>query len=601
MATLKTKILHRNDVTAQWELNNPTLSKGEFGIEWTVSGTDGTEGICKVKIGDGATPWNQLNYFGGEAVKIVTSGTGNTVVAVSSATDDFGVVTYTLTLGNRLTGSSLTAEKVLLGNGGVDVKSSEKSITTTLGTDDTTIPTSKAVVDAIGKIDLGVSSLGTSDDDVVNLSVNANKGAVTLIGSHATQGPNSTADTTKGPSANVTVENGSSEQSIVIPKLTVNKYGHVTSLDEKTLTIKLPSLSKGTTTGSGNVITDFDVNGHQITATKGILVYTKTEVDNKIAAATNAAVIMRGTLGTGGTKTSLPGATAETLGDAYKVITAGTYASQSAKVGDVFICYTTDDTNYSWMLIPSGDDVEDTWRSVYLDTTEKLGIGTSTGALKLLNTANSGISISYDGGFKFDVKTGYTTADKNYAVQKDTNGNLYVNVPWYDSSSSWSYGTITPENNTSGTSALTGNSTAVQAAGHSENIKFKAANKWIVLAGTESETSGSDVMQWGHILSGVTAKSYGPTANVTGNNNSTIKVPQITVDAAGHITGVTERTLTLKNTTYSNVTTSAAGLAPQATANGILSANSSGTVAWNLITALDGGDSSDSGWGTITA
>ena len=44
--------------------------------------------------------------------------------------------------------------------------------------------------------------------------------------------------------------------------------------------------------------------------------------------------------------------------------------------------------------------------------------------------------------------------------------------------------------------------------------------------------------------------SYGPTADVTGNNNSTIKVPQITVDKYGHITAVTERTFTAKNTTY---------------------------------------------------
>ena len=53
-----------------------------------------------------------------------------------------------------------------------------------------------------------------------------------------------------------------------------------------------------------------------------------------------------------------------------------------------------------------------------------------------------------------------------------------------------------------------------------------------------------------HNTSGVTAASYGPTANVTGTNNTTIKVPQITVDSYGHVTGVTERTYTSKDTTY---------------------------------------------------
>lgn len=54
--------------------------------------------------------------------------------------------------------------------------------------------------------------------------------------------------------------------------------------------------------------------------------------------------------------------------------------------------------------------------------------------------------------------------------------------------------------------------------------------------------------------------SYGPTANVTGNEGNTIVVPQITVDGFGHVTGVTNRTYTSKNTTYSDATTSSSGL-----------------------------------------
>ena len=64
--------------------------------------------------------------------------------------------------------------------------------------------------------------------------------------------------------------------------------------------------------------------------------------------------------------------------------------------------------------------------------------------------------------------------------------------------------------------------------------------------------------------SGVTAGSYGPTANVTGSNGTTINVPQITVDAYGRVTSVTNRVLTNQNTntTYSamtGATSSAAG------------------------------------------
>lgn len=48
--------------------------------------------------------------------------------------------------------------------------------------------------------------------------------------------------------------------------------------------------------------------------------------------------------------------------------------------------------------------------------------------------------------------------------------------------------------------------------------------------------------------SGVTAGTYGPSANVTGSNNATINVPQITVDAYGRVTSVTNRVYTSVNT-----------------------------------------------------
>jgi hypothetical protein len=53
--------------------------------------------------------------------------------------------------------------------------------------------------------------------------------------------------------------------------------------------------------------------------------------------------------------------------------------------------------------------------------------------------------------------------------------------------------------------------------------------------------------------SGVSAGSYGPTANVSGSNGTTINVPQITVDSYGRVTGVTNRVYTSvdTNTTYS--------------------------------------------------
>ncbi len=36
------------------------------------------------------------------------------------------------------------------------------------------------------------------------------------------------------------------------------------------------------------------------------------------------------------------------------------------------------------------------------------------------------------------IKTGYATSGKNYAIQVDTNGNAYVNVPWSDTNTTYS-------------------------------------------------------------------------------------------------------------------------------------------------------------------
>ena len=62
-------------------------------------------------------------------------------------------------------------------------------------------------------------------------------------------------------------------------------------------------------------------------------------------------MIFKGTLGTGGTISTLPTASSSNEGYVYIVITDGTYAGQSAKAGDTFVS-----DGSSWVLVPSGDD-----------------------------------------------------------------------------------------------------------------------------------------------------------------------------------------------------------------------------------------------------
>ena len=62
-------------------------------------------------------------------------------------------------------------------------------------------------------------------------------------------------------------------------------------------------------------------------------------------------MIFKGSLGTGGTISTLPTASSANEGYVYIVITDGTYAGQSAKAGDTFVS-----DGSSWVLIPSADD-----------------------------------------------------------------------------------------------------------------------------------------------------------------------------------------------------------------------------------------------------
>ena len=74
----------------------------------------------------------------------------------------------------------------------------------------------------------------------------------------------------------------------------------------------------------------------------------------------------------------------------------------------------------------------------------------------------------------------------------------------------------------------------------------------VALTGDATGTSAGSKKGWSVPAtlanSGVTAGTYGPSKDVTGNNNTTISVPQITVDAKGIVTSVTNRTYTSVNT-----------------------------------------------------
>lgn len=154
------------------------------------------------------------------------------------------------------------------------------------------------------------------------------------------------------------------------------------------------TIVQGALTVTGNVVANklIKVGG---TSDQILMADGSTSNKSDITALINAAVTIKGTLGTGGTITSLPTASASNLGYGYKVITAGTYNGVAAKIGDMFICY-KNGSSYAWMHIPSGDDIEDTWRPVQVNGTQILANGNTTGAINL--KAGTNVSISNSSG-----------------------------------------------------------------------------------------------------------------------------------------------------------------------------------------------------------
>lgn len=77
----------RNDTASNWTSANPTLARGELGIEIDTN---------KLKIGDGATDWNDLPYSGIDINELIpyVSYTHNQISASNTWTINHGLGFY---------------------------------------------------------------------------------------------------------------------------------------------------------------------------------------------------------------------------------------------------------------------------------------------------------------------------------------------------------------------------------------------------------------------------------------------------------------------------------------------------------------------------
>lgn len=151
----------------------------------------------------------------------------------------------------------------------------------------------------------------------------------------------------------------------------------------------------------------------------------------------------------------------------------------------------------------------------------------------------------------------YNLGARGHMYDWDTSQNVAfpagVSASWFSGSGS-SLTSLNASNLASGTVPIaripTGTSSSTVALGNHTHSQYAATSHNHSAANITSGTLAAARLP----TSGVTAGSYGPTANVTGTNNTTINVPQITVDAYGRVTSVVNRVYTSRdtdtNTTY---------------------------------------------------
>ena len=132
------KIRPRRGTEYEWASYNPVLAEGELAIQFPDSGI-GT-GLCKFKVGDGVSPWNNLVYaFDGTAASAIDGGGINAtaLIQVRSATANAWANANPI-LAEREIAFDITKNAIKIGNGSSRWNSLPYITAGTIMEDDTT-------------------------------------------------------------------------------------------------------------------------------------------------------------------------------------------------------------------------------------------------------------------------------------------------------------------------------------------------------------------------------------------------------------------------------------------------------------------------------
>lgn len=429
---------------------------------------------------------------------------GMTIVVIGDTTaGNDGVYVVTKTGKYTMTGSSMPAHDT--------IPEAQRSDTYKLASGTTDLDTLKKNLEAevAKKADKSTTINGKGLSGNITLTGNDINNGVTVAGTYIGSGENINSSLSKLDAAIKTVAGSHTTIGGVGGNIIFEESGNIGTGDVVFTIDKTTKKLTGSVDGLGSAAfkdaTEFDAAGSAEFVSTTLLGKSgdksdaqtifgaKAYADEKIAAAISSAINIKGSIGTGGTITTLPTSGVK-VGDAYVVKTAGTYASQKCEVGDIIIATAT---TPSWTVIQNNLDAATT------DTlgTVKLGVAT--------------------------VTTGDTV--KTYAIGNNSAGKLAVSIPLADLQLATQAGHYTPSSGT-----------AVTASGN-------LADKGTVITGISKDSKGHitavtattlDVAKLGAV------KSVG----IAQGSDSIFAASTFTKDSTGHAT------LTLKGKVFGGAT-----------------------------------------------
>ena len=386
----------KNEVLTRIPLNAAMADS----VAWTnVTGRPGTATSTKggiltdaqaVKLAGIATG-AEVNQNAFSNIKI-----GSTTVAADAKTDTV-----------EFTGSNITISGDVT-NDKVTFSLTKANVTTALGY---TPPTTNTTYDIATQ---SASGLMSSDDktklDGISTGAEVNQNAFSTVAVLAPPQQDTTYSAATQSAAGLMSAADKKKLDGVATGAQVNVLESVTASGTAPLTLTAGTITNKSIAISGAI-------ADATTSAKGVVkIGDGISVNNGVISVTasglglSSAMLFKGSLGTGGTITSLPAAAAGNTGYTYKVITAGTYASQAAKVGDVFV---SDGSN--WILIPSGDEPSGTVTSVGVSNATNGGLTVTSSPI----TTSGTISIGHT-----NVLTNAQTTQALYPIKIDKNGHI---------------------------------------------------------------------------------------------------------------------------------------------------------------------------------